>query len=226
MLQFIHNRNIGSSCQLPSLFSSYSLRELDRSNYLKNGGVLLGFNNVGDLLIGYSCSTIPNTTNSIQISYCFIYLYAQITTFDSQVNAVDNILTIDLSKHYKTIKATGFVLNSNPITKIRHIKASPQHIILPFTCDKISYQTINIDGNTFYRKKQYYTTTKTDNLQEEHFENIVSAKNYCKTFLLNHYSSEKLTHPFRYTSLLSNSTTFSGKTVPALTHPSGIYLTF
>ncbi|KAL7714954.1 hypothetical protein QTN25_007675 [Entamoeba marina] len=78
MLQFIHNRNIGSSCQLPSLFSSYSLRELDRSNYLKNGGVLLGFNNVGDLLIGYSCSTIPNTTNSIQISYCFSLL---VTTF-------------------------------------------------------------------------------------------------------------------------------------------------
>ncbi|EDR29933.1 hypothetical protein EDI_233950 [Entamoeba dispar SAW760] len=71
MLQFIQKRQSFQHFHIPHILSIYSLRQLDTSEFLKDGGVLLGFDLTATQLIGYNCLPLPSPINPSLINYHF-----------------------------------------------------------------------------------------------------------------------------------------------------------
>ncbi|ELP83844.1 hypothetical protein EIN_197870 [Entamoeba invadens IP1] len=72
MIAFIERRRVGNPIIFPRISPLYSLNKLQGSDFLKDGGVLLGYNPMGDS-IGYSCTQVPTLNETVRYNFSLIF---------------------------------------------------------------------------------------------------------------------------------------------------------
>ena len=76
MLQYLQQRERNHQSKQIIIPSIYSLKQLDTEEYIKQGGVLLGFDVTGTKLLGYTCLSMPSTTNNQLLEYHYSLIYS------------------------------------------------------------------------------------------------------------------------------------------------------